>query len=360
MANFGAATQAALEALQTGGDIDSAVATANGDTPEPVAEPEDSVEEDSTISTELSEGSDNSVDVEVETSENESQSESIESKPSEDSIVEVKAGGKKLKVDFNDREKLTKYVKLAMGARQWQAERDQSKQELAKLKEQMNDLKDFESTIETAWANDGIEGLIKTVSGDEDSFSKYMDAYYEKRRAKEDATPDQLERLELQEALEKREQMLNRMKQEQESNSKKAAEQAERAEIAKLQNLLTPAFNKYRFSGKLGDAEAENNIDSAIYARAKQALAEIPDEVELTAKIVDREFRKVANSFRKYVQSETKKKVTKAIKNKQAEAAKKVALATGSTPAEASNETKAKELLKQGKGREALMAFLGR
>ena len=156
----------------------------------------------------------------------------------------------------------------------------------------------------------------------------------------------------MKEHLEERERMLNRIKQEQESNSKKAAEQAEKAELAKLENLLTPAFNKYRFSGKLGDAEAEANLDSAIFARAKEALSEIPDEIELTSK--------ENNTFQKYVQAETKKKETKEIKNKQAEAAKKVAVATGSTPAEASNEVKAKELLKQGKGKEALMAFLGR
>lgn len=356
MENGPSRTQVALEALQTGQDIDAALSSLDSsesvEEEVEVAEPQETEVEDTTISEDSQE---ESTEGDVEENADESESSEVDG-----SIEEIIVNGKKLKVDFNDRDKLKKYVKMAGGARKWQAERDQYRNELSELKPKYEESVQFEQAIESAFNEGGIEGLVNLVAGDESAFQKLMDEQYEARRAKEDASPAELERIELQEQLAKERKQRERIQREREEELNRTKEEREQSEQRKIENMMHPSFNKYRFSGKIEDAGLASDVDSMIWSRAVNALSEIPEEVSLTPKMVDREFRKAANSLRKLVEKESTKKVSKVINNKKKEAANKVAVAAKKGVSNQTNTDEMTAAIAKNDLRSAFSMFMNR
>lgn len=314
-------TQIALEAIQSGTPIDDALAAADSGNEvnagvEEAAEPQETEVEESTIDDSGEEASGEDVE------ENAEESESLGG-----DVEELLVNGRKVKVDFTDREKLKTYVKMAGLARKKQAEADTISRELKELKPKYEESLKFEQAIENAFNSEGIPGLINLVSGEDGAYEKWFTQEYERRRAKEDATPAELERIELQEQLERERKQRERIQREREEELNRSKEERSRNEQVKLENMMHPAFNKHRFAGKLGDASLEADVDSMVWSRAINAIGEIPDDVELTPRLVEREFRKAANSLNKLVERQTKSKVSTAIQNKKKDAASKVAIA---------------------------------
>jgi hypothetical protein len=346
MENGPSRTQVALEALQTGQDMDAALDSLEGTGS---ADTQETELEESTIE---SESQEETLDEDVEESGEESESSEVEG-----DVEELVVNGRKLKVDFKDREKLKKYVRMAGGARKWQAERDEYSKQLSEIKPKYEESLKFEQAIETAFDQGGIEGLVNLVAGKEDAFQKLMDEQYEIRRAKEDASPAELERIELQEQLAKERRQRERIQKEREEELNRTKAEREEAEQRKIENLMHPAFNKYRFTGKIEDPSLASDVDSMIWSKAINAISEIPEEVQLTEKVVDREFRKAANSLRKLVERESTKKVTKAIGNKKKEAATKVAIAAKKGVANQTNSNEITDAIAKNDLRSAFSMF---
>lgn len=355
--SFSNKTAAARDALVSGGDLDAAVAAVEQESvEEAVVEPQDQLEEESAIQ---SDEQDVQPETDVEETNEEAElPESAESVESDPDVEEIRAGGKKIKIDYKDREKTKRAYKMAAGFRKMQVERDSINSKYEEILPKYEEGLKFEQALEDSLATGGIEGLVSLVLGSEEEFQKWDEARYERRRAKEDASPSELERIEREEAFEKTQLELKRLREERENEKERRQRENEEAEANKLKNLLNPAFNKWRFAGKLGDAALEADIDSMVWSRAKSALNQLPESVELTSKVVEREFRKAANSLRRFTEREANTKVASSIQNKKKEAATKVAMAATKGVESASNEDAMRAEIKKGNFRAALGHFL--
>lgn len=278
--------------------------------PEPEA-PETEASAEKSTTEELREFMDSKDDTQEEESEEElSASESdkeedseADSKESAEDIEAVRVtdakGRREVKVDFSDREKLKKYVQLAYGGRKWQQERDSARTELTQLQEKYNSLEKDWQKVEDSFKSSGVAGLVNLLEGKEDAF----DGWYEKEQARREAWAgmSDSERQSYQREEEARRQEL-KAKELEEKYEAKLAEietERERADQRALEAKLHPSFDRYRFSGKLGDEVAEHHYDQALWNQALSNLEELPEDIEITPAMVDKEFRKVSSAFKK-------------------------------------------------------------
>lgn len=234
----------------------------------------------------------------------------------EDVIVSDDSGRKKVKVDWNDREKLKKYVQMAAGMRKFQAERDQLNRELSDIQPKYQDLANSWQAIEDAFSSNGIKGLINLLGGDNEAYDRHIQAEFNRLKARESASPSELERMDLEERLSSERRERERLAKQVEDSLKKAQEKEETASMKALESIVHPAFDKHRFAGKLGDEVVEARLDQAVWDQALKRLEDYPDDISLTPGIVEKEFRDVANSFRKIINKQAEQKAQKVVTKK--------------------------------------------
>ncbi len=146
-------------------------------------------------------------------------------------------------------------------------------------------------------------------------------------------------------------------RQQREAFQNQIAQEKEQAEIRSLESKLQPAFDRYRFAGKLGDEATENLYDESIWIKVRGRLSEYPDEVELTQAIIDKEFRTVYNAFKKHIKVQTEKQLKKTVENKKAQTAKRARVAAKKGLSGQSTQKKILESLKGGNLTDALSLF---
>jgi hypothetical protein len=234
----------------------------------------------------------------------------------EDVIVSDDSGRKKVKVDWNDREKLKKYVQMAAGMRKFQAERDRLNRELSDIQPKYKDLADSWQAIEEAFSSGGVRGLINLLGGSNDAYEKHIESEFSRLKARESASPSELERMDLEERLTNERREREKLARQVEDNLKKAQEKEETASMKALESIVHPAFDKHRFAGKLGDEIVEARLDQAVWDQALKRLEDYPDDISLTPSIVEKEFKEVANSFRKIINKQAEQKAQKVVTNK--------------------------------------------
>ncbi len=349
----GPKTEAALAALQTGGDIsnievDAVVETEVevSDEAEQVTDPAPEPEGEEAIQSESQD--------EV-TSEDVSETEE-DGEPG--SVEEIVVNGKRVKLDYANREQIKKYAKQAGGFRKMQAERDDLINWRKEIEPELKELKQFEQTIEGAYSDDGIAGLARLLAGSETAYNEWLDAEVQKELKKQNATPAELERIELQEQLEKERKEREKLRRQAEKEREEREQFKEQKELTQLQTKMDRGFNKWRFAGKLGDAELEESIDSMVWEKAKAEIAEIPDEVELTAALVDKAFRKAANSFRKFSKQEGRKVASKSIENSKKVAATKAVAMASKGVSQSQDSDEVRNRIKSGDIRGSFYSFL--
>lgn len=242
----------------------------------------------------------------------------------EEIIFSDNEGRKKVKVDFSNREQVKKYVEMGLGMRKFQAERDKLKGQVEPLTKELADLKSTWSALEDAYSKGGVEGLVNLLQGSPDAYKKHAESEYQRRRAKEDASPAELERMEREEELQRERADKQRLQAEYKQHLDKLKEKEERVEEESTKAVVYPAFNKYRFAGKLNDEALEARLDKAIWTQALSQLSEY-SESEITPSLIDKEFRETSAAFRKAVQKQTDTAVKKVMENKKAAAAENAA-----------------------------------
>lgn len=305
--------QAAAQAFATGQDVSKAVygdqapadlRDENGpDQPEQEAQAEVSSEESPS---EVSEPS---------TEEQEQPSE--QPKPDvEELIVSDDSGRKKLKIDWNNREQIKKYISMAAGMRKFQAERDKYKAELEKVSPEHKEYKESWTALQKAYDENGVAGIINLVTGDKEGHQKYLSREMQKMKFREEASPQELERMELQELLDKERRDRERQKKEFDDILKKSQEKDSEANLKELKSQINPVFEKYRFAGKLGNPAAEARFDKAIWRDAMETLDALPEHTELTPEMVNKAFRDAASDYRAMIKQEADAKAKKVIESK--------------------------------------------
>jgi hypothetical protein len=237
----------------------------------------------------------------------------------------------KAKFDLSNTEKLQQELSLAAGARVWQRDRDMARKQLKELEEQHSEISKNYSTLEQAWGDGGREGLknlVNLLTTDKEGFDKFLKSEVDRVRARESATPDELERMTLLEekeaAVREREKAVKTLNQREEAAIKAKAE----AEHAATRALIDPVFFEHSFDGKLGDAETEAELNEALWASATKKLDALPEGTVLTPAVVKDVFSKVASRLSAGVTKQVEAK-TKEVATKRKEAAQTKVAAAG-------------------------------
>lgn len=234
---------------------------------------------------------------------------------------------RKVKIDYTDRKSIANAFKQAAGMRKFQAERDKVKTEFADIQGKYQELNDVYGKLNSAWEEGGVKAVVNLLGGSEDAWEKAVAEDAAHKAYLENLTPNEKIKLEMEERERKYQSQLEAERKQRELFESKIAEKEEQAALQSLESKLYPAFDRYRFAGKLGDEVIEHQFDEAIWDKVSRRLAEYPDDVELTQAIVDKEFRTVANNFRKMVNIQTEKKVQKTIENKKVDASQRAQVA---------------------------------
>lgn len=261
-----------------------------------------------------------------------------EEKPAEPTDVEYlevtgENGKTKVKVDWSDRESIKRAISLSVGARKWQAERDQLKSKYESVAKEAGEYKESWAQVEQAFKRDGVAGLVDLFEGRQGAYDEWRQREVDKELMRRDASPAELERLEMMERIEKLQRESSRTKQEAEAREAAAKAAEEAAVRERLEASINPAFDKVRFAGTLGDEALETRLDKGIWSDAMDQLAEIEEQYgpqAVTPALAARIFKESAESVRKAISLQSKKEAAKATEQRRVEAQTKVQAATTS------------------------------
>jgi hypothetical protein len=262
----------------------------------------------------------------------------------------------KVKIDYSDR-KATKqaYVKAA-GMRKFQAERDAEIKSHKATRDEHVALKDDFDKIEKAFEASGAKGIVELIGGSE-AWQKAVDEELNHRDYVSNLSADEKYQLEIEKRDKQYQTQLNAERSKREDFQKQIEAKEEQASLQQLESKLHPAFDRYRFAGKLGDTVTENLYDEAVWSKVKQRLGEYPDTMELNQAVIDKEFRTVSNLFRKHIKTQTEKQVKKTVENKKVETAKRAQVAATKGLRGSSAQRQILESLKSGNLSSALDLF---
>lgn len=211
------------------------------------------------------------------------------------------------------------------GMRKFQAERDSLRKEKEALAKEHQELKAHWGSLEKAYAEQGLAGVLNLVAGDAQAYDKHIAQEYERKKQLEDATPAQRERLQLEERLAKLEGEKARESKARKDLEEKVTGERQLAEQKSLQSVVNPIFDKYRFSGKLGDEESEYYYDKALWRETLDNIEQLPEE-SINREVIENEFKKVAGAYRKVINRQVEDKTKKVIETKKQAASESAAV----------------------------------
>lgn len=236
-------------------------------------------------------------------------------------------GRRKVKVDLNNKEQLARVLPQAYGFRKMQAERDVSRQKLEAAEPRLKELESNWQTLEKTYQEGGVEGIIDLLGGKKGHFSEWKKAEFAKETKYASASEIERQKMELEDRLAR----MERQGELREKNAKAEAERArgerEEAQLRSLESQITPAFNKHRFAGQLGDTSKEQVIDQAIWDQALKNLEALPETTDLTPALIEKEFRSIATTFKSVIGKQADAKVKQVIQGKKTAAQTQVAAA---------------------------------
>lgn len=256
-------------------------------------------------------------------------------------------GRRKVEVDFNNRDQLKKYVQMAYGARKWQAERDEARNQL-KERDSRDAQKDADwQKLETAFQQ-GYDVLIDTLAGRQGAFDEFV-AQKRQRVELQKNNPEAFAALEAKELADKLAKELEKQKSENEKFKKSVTEDREAAEVKALESRVNPVFQKYRFADKLGNPHNEQMIDEMLWNSAMKRLEPYEEQnLDLTPDIIDKEFRAAAQSIRSVIGTQAEKKAAKVVEQKKQEATENAQAKVMSGYTKGGTHAEAKKLLDAG------------
>lgn len=318
--------KAALDAWQSGKDISQAVyGTTEIDKPVSGGDPWKADEKSTEVKIEGEYEANSSSEPQQESQSNDSDlSAKVEDSPSqapkkvyEEIVVTDDSGRKKLRIDVTDPKKAAiEYAKRFYGNSKFKADKDKAEAKLKEIEPQFNNYKQAWDSLEDAYKNGGVKAVIGLISKDEKAYEMEVQREFDRKRAREEASPAEIRLMDLEEKIEQSEKARLKAELRVQENLSKSQVAQEEAELNNTQSVLNPSFEKYRFAGQLGDSAAEELYDSAVWNTTVKNLGQYPDDYKITPAIVDSEFRKVANTFRKVIASKADKSAQEVIKNK--------------------------------------------
>ena len=262
----------------------------------------------------------------------------------------------KLEIDYSDKKAIKNAFIKAAGMRKFQAERDAAMKSQKATSEEFEALKTDFDKIEAAFSEHGAKGIVALLGG-EAAWEEAVNKENEHREYVANLSAEEKYQLELKQRDEVYQRQLSAERQQREQFQQQIAAEKEQAELRQLQSMLEPSFDRYRFAGKLGDESTENLYDEAIWSKVKSRLGELPDDVELTQAVIDKEFRTVASQFKKHIKSQTEKQLKKTVENKKAQTAQRAQVAAKKGLSGQTTQRKILESIKSGNLSDALGFF---
>lgn len=240
-------------------------------------------------------------------------------------VITDDKGRRKVEVDFSNKEQLTKYVQMAFGARKWQAERDQALQARKQVEAEHGDLKKNWASLESAWSEKGEEGLFDLLRGKPGAYQEMISKQIERRDFLKHATPEEKEALQARENAEAHKRELEKIRKENEDFRKQMSEEREKADLRSMESQVHPVFDKYRFAGRLDDAQDEQIFDTMLWNTAIDRLTDYENQGhQISRELIDREFRSVSATLNKRIGAQAQNQVKKVIDQKKREATENV------------------------------------
>lgn len=236
-------------------------------------------------------------------------------------------GRRKVKLDLSDREKLARILPQAFGFRKMQSERDQLQKRVKEVEPRLQELEQNWQTLERTYQEGGVEGLIDLLGGKKGHYQEWRKAEIDRELKFRGATEAEKQFMLMQEKLEKSERDNARRQKAAEELEKKAAADREAAQEHALSAQITPAFNKYRFAGTLGNEAQEQAFDQAIWDQALKNLEELPETQPLTQARIEQEFRTVSAKFKAAIGRKASAQVKQVLDTKKQDAQTRVAAA---------------------------------
>ena len=290
--------------------------------PEEVQSVEDVAEEETDHSPE------SEVDAEEEAVESENETEDAEEEDSEPELPEVeyvKADGKRIKIDYSDRDHIKRvYQKFAAQTR-YQSERDTARKELSELKDAHSKVME---TMDLLNANiENPERMYELFTGGKslrDQFKEWQkeeDAFHLMSESEKKAYLSAKEMDKRTKELERKEAALQRKLEESE---KKESD----AHLANQQALVNSSFEKYRFND-VTDAEKALSLDKRLWNDVINRLGEYDS---INKEIIDKEMKEAAEAIKFLFGDLNRQEQKKEVRRKKA-TAKKAAAKAASKPA---------------------------
>lgn len=221
-----------------------------------------------------------------------------------------------IKIDYSDKEHIKKVYAQAAGMRKFQAERDNLAREIEQLRSSSGKKAEQFDQLNNIYREGGIEGLIDVLAADEGGFQKLLDKKIEEREWRKNATPEELALHHAELAKLARDKEYERLRKEFDEMRQKQAQAVEQAEIKALEGQVNPVFEKYRFAGKLGNAQDEHMLDEMLWNNALKRLEDYPDDADITQDVIQKEFSSAAQTIRRLVNKQVDKQVTKTVEQK--------------------------------------------
>lgn len=232
---------------------------------------------------------------------------------------------KKVEIDYTDRKAIKKAHELSVGARKWQAERDQALAATKAKDEKLSELSGNWQVMEAAYKNGGVEGIIDLLEGRPGASKAWLDKQIERHNFLQNASPKELQELQSREQAEKDRKEIDKIRKENEEFKKSITADRETAELRSLESRVHPSFERHRFADKLGDPEGEQMFDEMLWNTALQRLEPYEAKgLDISPELVEREFRTVAVALRKRIGAQAEKKASKVIEQKKQDATEHV------------------------------------
>jgi hypothetical protein len=267
-------------------------------------------------------------------------------------------GRRSVEINWADPKVRKAIAERAAGMRKFQVERDQAN---TKLKEIEPDAS-LGSRLRAAFEKSGVEGVFAEFrDGD-----RLLDEAIARRAAHKEwwakATPEQKAAYEARQDKERESARAAAAEARAAELEKKRAEEQAAADQARVTSAFEPAFEKFRFAGKLGDANLEERLDRQLFAVARDLIAEelesLPDGAEIDTSFVAKKVREQAEVLRSAISKRADKVVSKKIETAKRDATSKAQATVKASMTKSKNDDPVRGAVQKGDMRGALKAWL--
>jgi hypothetical protein len=232
---------------------------------------------------------------------------------------EFEADGKKILIDYSNKDAIRKAHAEAAGMRKFQRERDEARSQLKafdKLKKDHEEVSSLWTKLETAFASEGIDGVVKAVTQGQSSLDKLVEERAAKMLKMSQASPAERALMEKEDKWEQEVKRREAIERKLADIEKRDVDLKKQADQTALESAIHPAFNANRFAGKLGDPDVEHRFDKALWANVKSMLADLPEDEPVTAAMVSDMFKEEASVIGRMLQKTAETKADKIVKDR--------------------------------------------